>query len=152
MLPTWQLPSSCHWLPWCCWWEVCTSTSPGESGFSSSSTYPAHPCPALLPHRLLCSHRLQGKSPLQLPRTHPRPYNRITVESAFDNPTYETGVSIHVGLDTSSGLSSLLPWVGIPVGPAKSRLCLGKVASGPTNLLQVSNSPQSLSFAGDERI
>ncbi|XP_057630886.1 seizure protein 6 homolog isoform X1 [Chionomys nivalis] len=35
--------------------------------------------------------RLQGKSPLQLPRTHPRPYNRITVESAFDNPTYETG-------------------------------------------------------------
>uniref|UniRef100_A0A8C5L3K9 Seizure related gene 6 n=1 Tax=Jaculus jaculus TaxID=51337 RepID=A0A8C5L3K9_JACJA len=35
--------------------------------------------------------RLQGKSPLQLPRTRPRPYNRITVESAFDNPTYETG-------------------------------------------------------------
>ncbi|XP_035156813.1 seizure protein 6 homolog isoform X5 [Callithrix jacchus] len=35
--------------------------------------------------------RLQGKSSLQLPRTHPRPYNRITVESAFDNPTYETG-------------------------------------------------------------
>ncbi|NP_001412334.1 seizure protein 6 isoform X3 [Mus musculus] len=35
--------------------------------------------------------RFQGKSPLQLPRTHPRPYNRITVESAFDNPTYETG-------------------------------------------------------------
>ncbi|EHB13328.1 Seizure protein 6-like protein [Heterocephalus glaber] len=35
--------------------------------------------------------RLQGKSPLKLPRTHPRPYNRITVESAFDNPTYETG-------------------------------------------------------------
>ncbi|XP_037663922.1 seizure protein 6 homolog isoform X6 [Choloepus didactylus] len=35
--------------------------------------------------------RLQGKSPLQLPRTHPRPYDRITVESAFDNPTYETG-------------------------------------------------------------
>uniref|UniRef100_A0A8D0UCT3 Seizure related 6 homolog n=1 Tax=Sus scrofa TaxID=9823 RepID=A0A8D0UCT3_PIG len=35
--------------------------------------------------------RLQGKSPLQLPRTRPRPYDRITVESAFDNPTYETG-------------------------------------------------------------
>ncbi|XP_077826771.1 seizure protein 6 homolog isoform X13 [Macaca mulatta] len=35
--------------------------------------------------------RLQGKSSLQLPRTRPRPYNRITVESAFDNPTYETG-------------------------------------------------------------
>ncbi|XP_054428940.1 seizure protein 6 homolog isoform X7 [Pteronotus mesoamericanus] len=35
--------------------------------------------------------RLQGKSPLQLPQTRPRPYDRITVESAFDNPTYETG-------------------------------------------------------------
>ncbi|KAM7067672.1 seizure protein 6 homolog isoform 1-T1 [Molossus nigricans] len=35
--------------------------------------------------------RLQGKSPLQLPGTRPRPYDRITVESAFDNPTYETG-------------------------------------------------------------
>lgn len=35
--------------------------------------------------------RLQGKSPLQLPRTRPRPYDRITVESAFDNPTYENG-------------------------------------------------------------
>lgn len=35
--------------------------------------------------------RLQGNSPLQLPRTRPRPYDRITVESAFDNPTYETG-------------------------------------------------------------
>nr|XP_035978011.1 seizure protein 6 homolog isoform X5 [Halichoerus grypus] len=35
--------------------------------------------------------RLQGKSPLRLPRTRPRPYDRITVESAFDNPTYETG-------------------------------------------------------------
>ncbi|KAI5935044.1 Seizure protein 6 [Manis javanica] len=35
--------------------------------------------------------RLQGKSPLQLPRTQPRPYDPITMESAFDNPTYETG-------------------------------------------------------------
>ncbi|XP_029783761.1 seizure protein 6 homolog isoform X6 [Suricata suricatta] len=35
--------------------------------------------------------RLQGKSPLRLPRTRPRTYDRITVESAFDNPTYETG-------------------------------------------------------------
>uniref|UniRef100_A0A8I3NCK2 Seizure related 6 homolog n=1 Tax=Canis lupus familiaris TaxID=9615 RepID=A0A8I3NCK2_CANLF len=35
--------------------------------------------------------RLQGKSPLRLPRTRPRPYDRITVESAFDNPTYEIG-------------------------------------------------------------
>uniref|UniRef100_G3U3A5 Seizure related 6 homolog n=1 Tax=Loxodonta africana TaxID=9785 RepID=G3U3A5_LOXAF len=35
--------------------------------------------------------RLQGKSLLQLPQPHPRPYDRITVESAFDNPTYETG-------------------------------------------------------------
>ncbi|PNI47047.1 SEZ6 isoform 2 [Pan troglodytes] len=35
--------------------------------------------------------RLQGKSSLQLPRPRPRPYNRITIESAFDNPTYETG-------------------------------------------------------------
>lgn len=152
MLPTWQLPSSYHWWPWCCWWEACTSTSPGESGFSSSSTHPTHSCLAPLLHRVFCPHRLQGKSPLQLPRTHPRPYNRITVESAFDNPTYETGVSIHVGLDTSSGLKSLLPWVGMPVGPAKPSCCLGKADCGPMNLLQVSNSPQSLSFAGDERI
>ncbi|XP_048970792.1 seizure protein 6 homolog isoform X6 [Canis lupus dingo] len=35
--------------------------------------------------------RLQGKSPLRLPRTRPRPYDRITVESEFDNPTYEIG-------------------------------------------------------------
>ncbi|XP_025774485.1 seizure protein 6 homolog [Puma concolor] len=35
--------------------------------------------------------RLQGKSPLRLPQTRPRPYDRITVESAFDNPTYEIG-------------------------------------------------------------
>ncbi|XP_028691990.2 seizure protein 6 homolog isoform X10 [Macaca mulatta] len=46
--------------------------------------------------------RLQGKSSLQLPRTRPRPYNRITVESAFDNPTYETGVSNHANLATLS--------------------------------------------------
>ena len=44
--------------------------------------------------------RLQGKSPLQLPRTRPRPYDRITVESAFDNPTYDTGVSICARLNT----------------------------------------------------
>lgn len=45
-------------------------------------------------------------------------------------------------------------WVG-PEGSAKpsySPLCLGKVESGLTSLLHVSNSPQSLSFAGDERI
>ncbi|XP_056675522.1 seizure protein 6 homolog isoform X1 [Monodelphis domestica] len=35
--------------------------------------------------------RVQGKSPLQLPLAQPRPYDHITVENAFDNPTYETG-------------------------------------------------------------
>lgn len=37
--------------------------------------------------------RLQGKPALQLPLAGSHPYDHITVESAFDNPTYETGVS-----------------------------------------------------------
>ncbi|XP_043910371.1 seizure protein 6 homolog isoform X2 [Protopterus annectens] len=37
--------------------------------------------------------KLQGKSPLQLPLTTAHPYDHITVESAFENPIYETGVS-----------------------------------------------------------
>ncbi|PKK18057.1 hypothetical protein A306_00013195 [Columba livia] len=35
--------------------------------------------------------KLQGKPALQLPLTGSHPYDHITVESAFDNPTYETG-------------------------------------------------------------
>ncbi|XP_059573121.1 seizure protein 6 homolog isoform X1 [Alligator mississippiensis] len=35
--------------------------------------------------------RLQGKPSLQLPLSGSHPYDHITVESAFDNPTYETG-------------------------------------------------------------
>lgn len=51
------------------------------------------------------SHRLQGKPTLQLPLAGSHPYDHITVESAFDNPTYETGVSTgphtpHLGLGT----------------------------------------------------
>ncbi|XP_042735708.1 seizure protein 6 homolog [Lagopus leucura] len=37
--------------------------------------------------------KLQGKPALQLPLSGSHPYDHITVESAFDNPTYETGVS-----------------------------------------------------------
>ncbi|XP_059511236.1 seizure protein 6 homolog isoform X4 [Stegostoma tigrinum] len=37
--------------------------------------------------------KFQGKSTLRLPLAGPHPYNHITVESAFDNPIYETGVS-----------------------------------------------------------
>ncbi|XP_078404095.1 seizure protein 6 homolog isoform X2 [Cetorhinus maximus] len=37
--------------------------------------------------------KYQGKSTLRLPLAGPHPYNHITVESAFDNPIYETGVS-----------------------------------------------------------
>uniref|UniRef100_A0A493TMR8 Seizure related 6 homolog n=1 Tax=Anas platyrhynchos platyrhynchos TaxID=8840 RepID=A0A493TMR8_ANAPP len=36
--------------------------------------------------------KLQGKPALQLPLSGSHPYDHITVESAFDNPTYETGV------------------------------------------------------------
>ncbi|XP_059511234.1 seizure protein 6 homolog isoform X2 [Stegostoma tigrinum] len=35
--------------------------------------------------------KFQGKSTLRLPLAGPHPYNHITVESAFDNPIYETG-------------------------------------------------------------
>ncbi|NWX97815.1 SEZ6 protein, partial [Nothoprocta ornata] len=35
--------------------------------------------------------RLQGKPALQLPLASSHPYDHITVEAAFDNPTYETG-------------------------------------------------------------
>lgn len=42
---------------------------------------------------LSAPHRLQGKPSLQLPLAGSHPYDHITVESAFDNPTYETGVS-----------------------------------------------------------
>uniref|UniRef100_A0A8B9TTL9 Seizure related 6 homolog n=1 Tax=Anas platyrhynchos TaxID=8839 RepID=A0A8B9TTL9_ANAPL len=35
--------------------------------------------------------KLQGKPALQLPLSGSHPYDHITVESAFDNPTYETG-------------------------------------------------------------
>ncbi|XP_062887230.1 seizure protein 6 homolog isoform X1 [Mobula hypostoma] len=37
--------------------------------------------------------KFQGKSTFRLPLAGPHPYNHITVESAFDNPIYETGVS-----------------------------------------------------------
>lgn len=85
----------------------------------------------------------------------PRPYDRITVESAFDNPTYETGVSILASLDTLSIIQFYAPLGGYPEGPAKPfhfSLFLGKVDYGLANIIQVSNSQQSLSFAGDERI
>ncbi|KFU89696.1 Seizure protein 6, partial [Chaetura pelagica] len=35
--------------------------------------------------------KIQGKPALQLPLAGSHPYDHITVESAFDNPTYETG-------------------------------------------------------------
>ncbi|ELK01858.1 Seizure protein 6 like protein [Pteropus alecto] len=63
--------------------------------------------------------RFQGKSTLQLPRTRPRPYDRITVESAFDNPTYETGVSTFASLDTLSSIQFYAPLGRYPEGPAK---------------------------------
>lgn len=47
----------------------------------------------LLLLHLSTPHRLQGKPSLQLPLAGSHPYDHITVESAFDNPTYETGVS-----------------------------------------------------------
>uniref|UniRef100_A0A8C4LPT4 Seizure related 6 homolog n=1 Tax=Equus asinus asinus TaxID=83772 RepID=A0A8C4LPT4_EQUAS len=96
--------------------------------------------------------RLQGKSPLQLPRTRPRPYDRITVESAFDNPTYETGVSTHASLDGPILYSLGQVHMRVLPRPLTLSLFLGKVDYGLANLIQVSNSQQSLSFAGDERI
>ncbi|EMP37796.1 Seizure protein 6 [Chelonia mydas] len=60
------------------------------------------PCPGSLVHCLLVSFpcRLQGKPSLQLPLSGSHPYDHITVESAFDNTAYETGVStepVHSG-------------------------------------------------------
>ncbi|XP_040472379.1 seizure protein 6 homolog isoform X2 [Falco naumanni] len=43
--------------------------------------------------------KLQGKPALQLPLAGSHPYDHITVESAFDNPTYETG-GPHMGWNT----------------------------------------------------
>ncbi|XP_006002402.1 seizure protein 6 homolog [Latimeria chalumnae] len=37
--------------------------------------------------------KLQGKPTLRLPMSNSHPYDHITVESAFDNPTFETSVS-----------------------------------------------------------
>ncbi|XP_059685244.1 seizure protein 6 homolog [Gavia stellata] len=41
--------------------------------------------------------KLQGKPALQLPLAGSHPYDHITVESAFDNPTYETGSVFFAG-------------------------------------------------------
>ncbi|KAM4648601.1 seizure protein 6 homolog [Amazona ochrocephala] len=41
--------------------------------------------------------KLQGKPSLQLPLAGSHPYDHITVESAFDNPTYETGSAFFAG-------------------------------------------------------
>lgn len=58
------------------------------------STPPSIPDPSIVPPPLAPSpRRLQGKPALQLPLSGSHPYDHITVESAFDNPTYETGVS-----------------------------------------------------------
>lgn len=46
---------------------------------------------------------------MQLPRTRPRAYDPITVESAFDNPTYETGVSTQASPDTRSSTQCYAP-------------------------------------------
>lgn len=49
----------------------------------------------------------------------------------------------------------MLPWAGtprVPPSPLTLSLFLGKVNYGLANLIQVSNSQQSLYFAGDERI
>lgn len=78
------------------------------------------------------------------------------MESAFDNPTYEIGVSAHAILCTLSEdliLFSLgqVP-LRVPPSPLTLSLFLGQVDYGPANLIQVSNSQQSLYFAGDERI
>lgn len=58
---------------------------------------PCHPMVSPQPPCCSCKlpspHRFQGKPALQLPLTGSHPYDHITVESAFDNPTYETGVS-----------------------------------------------------------
>ncbi|KAM6338119.1 seizure protein 6 homolog [Alca torda] len=53
--------------------------------------------------------KLQGKPALQLPLAGSHPYDHITVESAFDNPTYETGVS--------TGPHSPHSWGWAPWGP-----------------------------------
>lgn len=41
---------------------------------------------------LLSHHRLQAKT-IRMPTSSP-PYNNMTEESAFDNPVYESGVSM----------------------------------------------------------
>lgn len=94
--PTSPSPSSCP-----CWWWPCslgafTSTSPSEwPGGPPVTPWGPHgpPCPPRCPLQLPSPHRLQGKPALQLPLAGSHPYDHITVESAFDNPTYETGVS-----------------------------------------------------------
>lgn len=82
------------------------------------------------PHRPLQLHfpcRLQGKPALQLPLAGSHPYDHITVESAFDNPTYETGVSTgphtpHLGLGTLRTLHHM--------GHLCQGLCRGWARSG----------------------
>lgn len=105
----------CLQHPGCCSYRSCHLPATGGNGTLggrcvslllqvSLASLPALQSDSLLPStpdsQASLSHRLQGKSPLQLPQTRPRPYDRITVESAFDNPTYETGVSPHVSLVT----------------------------------------------------
>lgn len=49
----------------------------------------------------------------------------------------------------------MLPWAGTPEGPAKPSHSFPSPWEGGlglTNLIQVSNSQQSLSFVGDDRI
>lgn len=84
----WPSPSSCLCWCWLCSSEAFTSTSPSEC-----LLLPLDPQPHCHPPDSISSHRLQGKPALQLPLSGSHPYDHITVESAFDNPTYETGVS-----------------------------------------------------------
>uniref|UniRef100_A0A7M4FBB4 Seizure related 6 homolog n=1 Tax=Crocodylus porosus TaxID=8502 RepID=A0A7M4FBB4_CROPO len=82
--------------------------------------------------------RLQGKPSLQLPLSGSHPYDHITVESAFDNPTYETGVSAESRLGLGPWGLGTLGWGAVEVrGQWGTRRCLGRWAEAAAVLLQL---------------
>lgn len=60
-------------------------------------------------HHCCFSCRCRQYSSLRLPLMYSHPYSQITVETEFDNPIYETGVSGPTALLEDFPLPSLIP-------------------------------------------
>uniref|UniRef100_A0A7M4FBC1 Seizure related 6 homolog n=1 Tax=Crocodylus porosus TaxID=8502 RepID=A0A7M4FBC1_CROPO len=107
-------------------------------GHNPAPARPGPISPTLPPPGAMPLRRLQGKPSLQLPLSGSHPYDHITVESAFDNPTYETGVSAESRLGLGPWGLGTLGWGAVEVrGQWGTRRCLGRWAEAAAVLLQL---------------